>query len=92
MPLHNPLADCQTDPGSLVFISAVQPLKDDEDAIEILMVYSDTIVANRKDPILIIFLYPDMNFGRCLSVKFYRISDQILKDLFNLDFISKYRR
>ena len=49
--LDDLLADRQADAGARVLVPAVQALEDDEDALEVLRVDADAVVAHREDPL-----------------------------------------
>src|SRR5260370_18531953 len=55
MPLHDPLADGQTDAGAGDFLS-VKPLKDSENSFVILRRNSNPVVAHREKPLLAVHL------------------------------------
>ena len=48
--LDDPAADGQPDPGAGIFVARVEALEDGEDAMEILRLDADAVVANGKDP------------------------------------------
>ena len=52
MALYNSLADRQAYTGPGVFLSTMQALEDDKDALGILRVYTNAVVAHREYPFL----------------------------------------
>ena len=52
MALYNSLAKGQAYAGPGVFLFAMQALKDDEEALKILWVYANAVVAHREYPFL----------------------------------------
>jgi hypothetical protein len=52
----NSLADCKTDPGSGVFVPRVQALENLKNPVSILLIDTNPIIRNRKDPVVLILL------------------------------------
>ena len=59
----------------------MQPLEDDEDALEILLGNADSIIARRKVPASRFLLDTDPNLQRPLAAKFNGVADEVLKQL-----------
>jgi len=81
------LAYRQSDPRARIFRSAVQTLKDEEDPIEKLRGDSDSVVGDGKNPFLFRSFGRDVNVRDFFPAKFYRVADEILKNLRHFEFI-----
>ena len=81
MPLHNPLANCETDAGAGIFaIVFVKPFENTEYAVPMFGRNSDTIVTNCKSPLPSYTRNADVNARRLpLATVLDRISNQVLK-------------
>src|SRR5829696_4244803 len=93
MTLDDFLAHGQPDAGAGILLACVQPLEDDENAVEVFALDSDPIIAHGKKPLeawpfsLNRALRADrnMNLTRPLGAsKFKRVVDKILKELHQL--------
>jgi hypothetical protein len=85
--LHNLLADRQTNPGTSILLPAVKPLKDDENPLGILRGDANPIVADGKNPPVAVSAGRDMDAGRLGSAELDGVSDQVLKQLDQLEVI-----
>src|SRR5664279_1049007 len=84
MPLHDLPADCKPYASPLVLLPAMQPLKDRKNALEILRRYADTVVADRKDPFVLVPFSRNVNTRCPVFAKLDRIADKILEQLSKL--------
>src|SRR5512137_3150919 len=82
--LDNALAERQAYAGSKIAPAGVQPLKDVEDAVEILRLNPDAIVPDGEKPILLPFLDANMDFWRPFTSELNRVADEVLKHLRHL--------
>src|SRR5262245_49096586 len=74
------LADSQSDTRSRIFIAAVQPLEDGEDALEVARVYADARVAHMEGNDILVVVGTDRHgqWTALVSV-LERIADQVLQ-------------
>ena len=77
--LHDLLADGQADACAGILFSGVQALEDDKDALGILGIDADAVVADGKDPFTSLLFSRDMNPGRLLTAELDGVADQVLK-------------
>ena len=49
--LENPLTDREADPRSLVLAAPMQPLKNHEDALEVLRIDADPVIGDGENPL-----------------------------------------
>ncbi len=75
-----------------IFLPVVQALEDDEDALEILRVDPDAVVADREDPLHVFLLDADMDFRPFFAVELDRIADQVLEKRLDLGIIRHHLR
>ena len=92
MALHDALADRQADARAGIFLAVVQALEDDEDALEILGLDADAVVADRENPVLFIFFDTHMDHGWFLAMELNGIPDQVLEERLQLDVIRHHLR
>ncbi len=76
MSFHNLFADGQSDTGAGIFLPAVKPLEDDEDALGVLRGNADAVVPYGESPPAAISVGPDVNAGRLVAPKLDCVSDQ----------------
>ena len=69
VPLHDLFTDGQADTGAGIFISAVEPLKDNEDALLVLRRDADAVILHRQEPVVFPDLGRDVNPGRLLAAE-----------------------
>ena len=79
--IDDPLADGQPDARARILLAAVQALKDQEDAILVLCVDADAVVADGKVPQVAFTLGVDVDFWRRRAAKLQGVADQVLKNL-----------
>src|SRR5207247_4012371 len=72
-----PLAQGQADASPRVLGRDVQPLKNDEDAIEIFWLDADAVVCHRKNPFAVALACVDMNARRLGTVKLDGVANQV---------------
>ncbi len=87
VPFHDAFADGQPDTRAGIILALVQTLEDDEDALEILRVDTNTVIADREDPVGCLFFDTYMNFRFLLAMKLDGIADQVLEERFQLRII-----
>ena len=81
----NSLTDCKTNPGSGVFVSRVQALENLKNSISILLIDTNPVVRNGKDPVVHILLCLYVNIrDNAGFVEFDCIADQVLEHLGDL--------
>src|SRR5208282_1091751 len=81
VPFGDSFADRQTDAGAGIMAAGMQALEDLENAVEILGVYADAIVANVNDPAFRLLARADVDFRRAFAAEFKGVADEVLKDL-----------
>jgi len=91
MPLRNFLADGESHACPWILATAVQPLKDDEDAFRVRGINADTIVPNGEEPFACTWFSRDMNAGRLIASELNRVADEVLKQLTELRLIAHHR-
>jgi hypothetical protein len=79
MTYYNTLAYCQAYTSAGILLSVMQSLKDDEYAVGILRVDSDTVISDGEDPFPFLLLGGYVNARRLLIAKLNGITDQILE-------------
>ena len=84
MPLYYPAAQGKPDTGSRIFPAAVKALKDAKYPFEVLLFYTYSVVAYRKQPFTIVLFYSHMHFRCAFSPELDTIANQVLKKLRNL--------
>ena len=84
MPFDDTPADGETDPCSRVFFPGMEPLEDLEDLVPVRRIDADPVVANRKDPFVVLSGRPDAYLGMVLSPEFDSICDEVLEYLHHL--------
>src|ERR1700690_738580 len=84
VPFDDLLADRQPDAIAGVFSAGVQALENDEDVLEVLGGYADTVVCHRENQFRCLFLRRDLNDGRLGAAKFDCVLDEVLKHLLQL--------
>src|ERR1700720_4512941 len=89
-PVHNFLANGQSDSGALELFSPMQPLENYEDPFEVLRVNSHAIVLDAKDPFTATALRGrDVYAGDFGGAVFDCVPDEVLKKLDQLSFIHR---
>src|SRR5262249_25851854 len=88
--LYNLFADRQPNAATGILALGVQALKHLKDALEILWVDADTVVAYRQHPLPALALHPDVNVGRLLAAELQGIADKVLEHLPQLGGIGHY--
>jgi hypothetical protein len=74
--LHNALAECKTNSAARIFLLSMQPLKNDEKAVEVLRIDPDAVVLDRDYPLTTCPVRSDMYARRFISFsKFDPIPD-----------------
>jgi hypothetical protein len=103
VPLDDLATDRQPDARALELAAAVQALKHLEDSVDVLFIETDPIVLDRDttsgDPLLVRFAEGNRGLftgnlddrRRARLVEFYRIHDQVLKQLPHLGGIGRHR-
>src|SRR5688572_10729748 len=79
--LDHLLADRQPDAGSRVLALVVQPLEHHEDALEVLRLDADAVVARREFPFRFSFRNRKVNSRNRSRAEFERIADEVLEEL-----------
>ena len=74
------LADGQPDAGARVVLLAVQALERLEDALGMLEVHADAVVAHREAPAAVVALGEDAHARSFLTGELHRVPDEVLKD------------
>jgi hypothetical protein len=92
MPFHNFLADCQSDAGTGIFLPAVKPLKDDEDALGVLRGNADAVVSYGERPPIAASAGREVNAGWFIAPELDRVSDQVLEQLSELGAVGHHHR
>ena len=90
MPLDDLLCDGKPDAAAVILTALVQALEHLKDHLGILAVDTDPIVLDVKGPLVAVSLGANVNARRVLTVKFQRVSDQILKHLRQLNLVGAY--
>src|SRR5260221_1577118 len=85
VPFDDFLAKRQSDAGAGIFLPAVQALKEDENAPEILGRDPDPIVPDRKLPFQALAFDLHLNHWRLRAAELDRVADQVLEQLGELD-------
>ena len=70
----------------------MQALKDGEDAVEMIKVDADAVVADRELPACAVSTGRNLDLGRFRSTKLYSVGDQVLKNLSKLRWVSHHQR
>src|ERR671926_1153195 len=81
MALDDLLADGKADAGARVLTHGMQPLKQHEDALEVLRLDADAVVGDADAPLGVFLGRRDMDARRGLTAKLERIADEILEAL-----------
>ena len=76
-------ADCQPHTGTRYF-SSVETLEESKNRFVVLLVNTDAVVADAEDPVVFIFLSPDLYARRCLRTVLNCIADEVLENLHDL--------
>src|SRR6267378_4672955 len=85
----NFLTDCQPHAVPGVFVTSVQPLKDDENQVFVFRGDANTVIDDRKLPMHALSLCGDPNDRRLLSAKLDGIANQVLEELHHLDSLGR---
>src|SRR5918992_302554 len=85
--LDHLLADRKPNAGTRVFALVVQPLEHHEDALEVLRLDADAVVAHRKLVAFAPVLDRDVNARHVLRAELERIADEVLEHLRELDLV-----
>src|SRR5690242_7656571 len=81
VPFDNLLANRKADSGAWILITRVQPLKDDEYPLVILLRDSNAVVAHGEMPDSGFLLRGDADLRRPFAPEFDRVADQVLQEL-----------
>jgi hypothetical protein len=92
VPLDDLLADRQPEPSAAVLSLGVQPLEDHEDALRILWLDTNAVVANAEEPFISLTLGRDVDARRVGAPVFQRVADQVLEELPQLDRVAAHGR
>src|SRR5947208_15730283 len=91
--LDHLLDDRQADPGSRVLALVVQALEHHEDALEVLRLDADAVVAHREFPFRALVGGAHVHGGRGIGLaELQRVADQVLEQLRELSFVAMDRR
>src|SRR5437660_11390764 len=82
--LHDLLADREADPGPGIIVLAVQPLEDDEDAVEVLRIDADAVVAHAEQPLAVAALGANLDLRTGRSAELERVGDQVQEQVLEL--------
>src|SRR4029450_13144413 len=77
--LDDLLADREADPGPGVLVASVEALEGREDALGVLEVDPDAVVAHAEDPLGVLALHADPHLGHGLAAELDRVADQVLE-------------
>src|SRR6185503_4538874 len=86
------LADRQADAGAGIFLAAVQPLEDQEDALKILRSDANPIIPHAEFPFCSRALHSNMDFWPLLASELHSVPEQILEQLSELHFVAGHGR
>src|SRR5687768_5634100 len=79
--LDDLLADREADAGAVIVAAAVQPLEQDEDALEVFSRDADAVVADPETAHLAVGFGRDVDAHRVLAPELQRIAEQVLEQL-----------
>src|SRR6266511_3010212 len=82
VPMHDPLDDGEADPGPLVFLGPVHPLKHPEQLVGVAHVEADAVVLDEIHPMALQLPGPDLDHsGGTGSCEFERVGQKVHVDL-----------
>ena len=79
--LDDLLADGQADARAGILGPGVQPLEDDEDALEVFGLHADAVVLHREYPMALVTAHADVDSRRLLAAEFDGVADEVLEQL-----------
>jgi len=82
--LDDALTHGEADAGALIFVTGVEPLEDDEDPLGVFRVDANAVVANREEPISVLFLDSHVYLGPPLAGELNRVTNKVLEELLHL--------
>src|SRR5256714_2794295 len=87
--LHDLFADREPDARTRVLVLPVQPLENDEDALEVLGIDPDAVVADVKHPLAVVPLRRNPNLRRARPAELEGVREQIQEQVLQLPGISR---
>src|SRR5438045_1417113 len=90
MPLDDPLSDREADAGAWILVAAVQPLENHKDAIEVLRLDADPVVADTEQPVSVLLGRGNVHLRSRRTAEFQRVRDQVEEHVLELALIRRY--